>query len=232
MAVTVLLRQPGGPLLGSGVLVRSMPGGVWIVTNRHVVDGQRLLCVVTADRRVSPALVLPPSPTQHSNQLDLALLWLPWRNPDPPLVASMHPRPPSAAVLPLVVSTGYPTPLQPSPDGPVYTESPGLLLPLLKDALQGGFDLAYTAAVEKGMSGGGVFIGGQLIGINGTHSQPLWPGQWRQANGKPLPDDLNDKLELVALGISASTIEQALKTARQPDANGLAALTKTQCRKN
>ena len=132
-------------------------------------------------------------------------------------------------MLPLVVSTGYPTPLQPSPDGPVYTESPGLLLPLLNDPLQGGFDLAYTAAVEKGMSGGGVFIGGQLIGINGTHSQPLWPGQWKQANGKPLPGGLNDKLELVALGLSASTIEQALKTARQPETNDLAALNALQC---
>jgi hypothetical protein len=66
-----------------------------------------------------------------------------------------------------------------------------LLLPLLRQPLQGGFDLSSTAAVQKGMNGGGVFLGSQLIGFNGTHPEPLWPGVLHSETGRPIEPALN-----------------------------------------
>jgi hypothetical protein len=49
-----------------------------------------------------------------------------------------------------------------------------------------------------------------LIGINGALSRPLWPGQWLSESGKPVADDLNQKLEVVSLGLSVTTIQKVL----------------------
>lgn len=215
-SVTVLLREPVGSQLGSGVLVGSGLGGYWVVTNRHVVQQQATVCVVTADRRETSALVLPAPKDQRGGELDLALLWLPRSSKEPLNVVTMKPKPADQEILPLVRATGYPTPLQPPPDGPMYTESPGLLVPLLKSSLQGGFDLVYTAPVQKGMSGGGVFVGRELIGINGAHANPLWPGQWRDQRGEAVDEQLNEKLELVSLGMSSTTITNTLMTLSIP----------------
>lgn len=227
--VTVLLREAAGNQLGSGVLVGSAAGGHWLVTNRHVVQQQEIVCVVGADRKVTEALVLPARKGKRTQELDLALVWLPRSGKDALLVAPLAPQRLDASQLPLVIATGYPTPLKASPDGPSYSESEGLLLPLLKNSLEGGFDLAYTAAVQKGMSGGGLFNGGELIGINGAHANPLWPGQWRDQRGKAVDEQLDSKLELVSLGISADVIKAELKAAAVPGAEQLGSLGGVEC---
>jgi len=185
-SVTVLLRDPAGTQLGSGVVVGLATGGYWLVSNRHVVQDQQAVCVVTADRQSSAALVIPGNPMARRNELDLSLLWLPRSSQQPLPVATLALKSEDAVALPLVTATGYPTPLQTKPENPLYTERDGLLLPLLSQPLQGGFSLAYTATVEKGMSGGGLFSGTELIGINGAHANPLWPGRWHDVNGRPV----------------------------------------------
>lgn len=228
-SVTVLLRDGAGNHLGSGVLVGRAPGGNWVATNRHVVQRQRGVCVVGIDRMGNPAVVLPARTTTQAPWLDLALLWLPRSARQALIVAVMASQPVDAHQLPLVNATGYPTPIQPSPDGPPYTESEGLLLPLLRTPLAGGLDLAYTATVQKGMSGGGVFVGGELVGINATHAHPLWPGEWRDQAGREVTRQLNDKLELVSLGISVATIETELRAAAAPATAQLNSLSGLDC---
>ena len=228
-AVTVLLRDTTGNPLGSGVVVGEASGGVWVATNRHVVDGQKHLCVVAPDRPVRSALVMPAASLKSTPPLDLALLWWPAPQGTPQTVALIRADPPRAQDLPLVVASGYPTPTQANRQAPNYTEATGLLVPLLRQPLQGGFALAYTSEVQKGMSGGGVFLGNRLIGINGTHPNPLWPGQWFQADGKAVPPELNAKLELVALGIPVSAIKQAINATRLANTNGTADLTDVKC---
>jgi hypothetical protein len=66
------------------------------------------------------------------------------------------------------------------------------------------------------MSGGGVFQGRRLIGINGAHANPLWPGQWKDQGNKPVSAILNRKLEQVSLGIPLQTIKLKLKTTTAP----------------
>jgi S1-C subfamily serine protease len=217
MAVTALLRDLKGDPMGSAVVVAAGAGGHWLATNRHVVEGHAKVCVVTADQRSRPALWLEQDRRSSNKSLDLALLWLPVGN-DPALVtAMMAPEPVLASQLPVVVATGFPTRKQGKADGQGgYREVSGLLLPLLAQPLEGGFELAYTAAVEKGMSGGGVFVGDRLIGINGSHPHPLWPGRWKQQNGKPISDQLNQQVELVALGLSVKSIQERLKQTSPP----------------
>jgi hypothetical protein len=216
-AVTALLRDQKGDPIGSAVVVGASAGGHWLATNRHVVEGHAKVCVVTADQRSRQALWLEKDSSSRNRNFDLALLWLPVAN-DPALVtATMAYEPVLASQLPVVVATGFPTRQQSGANGEGgYREVSGLLLPLLTDPLEGGFDLAYTAAVEKGMSGGGVFVGDRLIGINGSHPHPLWPGRWKQQNGKPVSDQLNRQVELVALGLSAASIQERLKQTTPP----------------
>ncbi len=216
-AVTALLRDLKGDPIGSAVVVAAGAGGHWLATNRHVVEGHTKLCVVTADQRSRPALWLEQDRRSSNKSLDLALLWLPVDN-DPALVtALMAPEPALASQLPVVVASGFPTRQLGKGDGEGgYREVSGLLLPLLPQPLEGGFDLAYTAAVEKGMSGGGVFVGDRLIGINGSHPHPLWPGRWKQQNGKAISAQLNQKVELVALGLSVEAIQERLKQVSPP----------------
>ena len=211
--VSVLIRERGGTQLGSGVVVGSLPGGYWVATNQHVVQGQSTVCIVAADRKTRAGLVWPKTNMQANEDLDLALIWLPHTSKDPLLVASIRRTKSDTGQLPLVIATGYPTSLQPQLNGPTYTESPGLLVALLQNPLQGGFDLTYTAEVVKGMSGGGVFEGIELVGINGAHANPLWPGQWNGQDGKAVEDALQQKLERVSIGISSDRIQKLLKTA-------------------
>jgi len=228
--VTVLLSDTNSNQLGSGVLVGSASGGHWVVTNRHVVQDQTSVCVLTSDHHVIPALVLSPSKEDLLKKLDLAFLWLPNSAKDQLTVAAIALKPVDAGKLPLVIATGFPIPLQLRRHGPLYTERPGLLVPLLMKPLQGGFDLAYTAALEKGMSGGGLFLGSTLIGINGAHAYPLWPGQWQDQSGKAVKSALNDKLELVSLGLSTPTIQEALKLVSVPSAEQIKNLVGLKCR--
>ena len=228
--VTVLLSDASGEAKGSGVVVGAAEGGQWIATNLHVVRDQKTICLGNGSRSKAAALVVSGKASRSKELLDLALVWLPRSNKVLLSQAVLAQTPPEASKLPLVVSTGYPTPLQKQSDGPTYTEKPGLLVPLLSNPLEGGFDLAYTSTVEKGMSGGGVFIGGVLIGINGAHANPLWPGRWNDQRGKPVDTALNRKLELVSLGISVSTIQSAIKAAVMPDARALRGLEGFRCR--
>lgn len=227
----MLLRDTGGTPLGSGVIVGSAIGGHWLVTNRHVVEAQKAVCVVTSDRRATASVVLAPSPRMPAGRaLDLALIWLPRSSAEPLMVAALVQQNLIGEQLPLVVATGFPTQLESREDHAVYKESVGLLLPLIQQPLEGGFDMAYTASVEKGMSGGGLFSGGELIGINGAHANPLWPGRWNDAQGKPVDVVLNEKLDLISLGISASTIQNALKAAQIPSSEALQSLKSVQCK--
>jgi S1-C subfamily serine protease len=208
-SATALLRQPGGEQLGSAVIVAKAKAGYWLATNRHVVRGLSDVCVVTSDRKASTARVLGASANSRTPDLDLAFVWLP-ANDQQLIVAAPKTFDPKADPIPLVIATGYPVSDLPSQDGPSYIEKEGLLLPLLDRPIQGGFQLAYTGSITPGMSGGGIFQDGALIGINGAHSDPLWAGNWSYLNGQPVPNDLDQKLDLLSLGIPVDAITRQL----------------------
>lgn len=213
-AVTVAVQDPQGLALGSGTLLQSGQGGDWVVTNRHVLQTQPVVCVITADQRAQPGRV-HPGPEGWAD-LDLALIWLPRPAVQPPrpvasvvAVASVDPFSP-------VIATGYPVEGKASTARLPYQEVHGLLVPLLEAPLKEGFDLTYTASVQKGMSGGGIFVGDKLIGLNGAHPDPLWQGEWQRPNRTAVGERLNRQLELVALGLSSRHLLPVLDPAQTP----------------
>lgn len=232
--VTMLLTSPKGEPLGSAVVVGVEMGGQWLVTSRHVVDTIPRVCVVSLLGTAAAALVVPSREPPSRLALDVAFLW----QPHPTLPADGAPRQtqaawadpmPEAATFPVVTASGFPAPVDAQSPLPRYTETTGLLLPLLRQPIEGGFDLTSTVAVGKGMSGGGLFLGHRLVGINGTHAHPLWSGVLLSSRGEPLEAGLNARLEQVSLAVSATTIQRRLQELVAPAARELRGLEGLTC---
>lgn len=213
MASSVQLRSQAGTGLGSGVIVAHGQGGYWVATNRHVVEGLTSLCLITVDGRRQRASVVDPSQPAPGKAPDLAFLWFAGRL-QPGSVARLLNTDGHGVLeqdsLPLVVASGHPWSPPSMPAAMGYQEREGLLLPLLRDPLEGGYALAYTSLVQKGMSGGGLFWRDHLIGLHGVHPEPLWSGVWKQEDGRVPDASLQAKLELVALAIPARLIAMQL----------------------
>lgn len=225
-AVTTQVLVAGDPR-GSAIILGRGPGGSWLVTSRHVVDGESRVCVRTSDGRHRPATTVLSG---QARDLDVAFLWLPGRERLPAAIPATIPAVVGGSTgepwaFPIVVASGYP--LADQQQRPAYREGRGLLLPLLPGPLEGGMQLATTAAVHKGMSGGGLFDDqGRLIGLNTTHADPLWPAPLRGEGGTSLSRELNRRLELVALAIPASRVLPLLAGLQPPGQSPVAAETR------
>ena len=108
-----------------------------------------------------------------------------------------------------MIATGYPA-------RDDYVERPGLTVPLLSKALEGGYGLTYTSDIDKGMSGGGVFDSNdRLVGINATHQEPLWETSRQYKSGHQVSENMNQKLDQVAIGLDIQQVVKLLKSADQ-----------------
>lgn len=221
--VTALILVKGEQR-GSGVFLRRVEGGTWLVTNRHVVDGYDSVCVQSADGRLWPGktIFLAGKPSS----LDLAFVWLSGGGKSLPLaITDRSPVVPERSKaqswdFPLVLASGYPVEEGRLKKPPAYKELAGLLLPLLSQPLEGGLQLTTTALVRKGMSGGGLFDAkGYLIGINATHADPLWSAPLRDEAGNPLSPNLNRQLELVTMAIPIVTVLPLINALATPSYN-------------
>ena len=236
--VTRLLTTAQAEPLGSAVVIGAEAGGQWLVTSRHVVESIARVCVVASDGTAAAAQVLPFRELASRLALDVAILWQPAHQhsaavPTQQVVAPWAKPMPVPADFPLVVATGYPSPTQVSgedrPQPLRYQESTGLLLPLLQAPIEGGFDLSSTVSVSKGMSGGGLFLGDQLVGINSTHAHPLWSGVLLNKAGTPIDPLLNSRLEQVSLGVSSTTIQNLLQATKKPPPHILIGIENLRC---
>jgi hypothetical protein len=232
--VTMLLTTTSGEPLGSAVVVGSAEGGQWLVTSRHVVETVSRVCVVAFAGEARAAQVLVFREPASRQALDVALLWRPdpgtgAKPPNPSIVAEWASPMPLVAEFPVVTASGYPASSDDRQPAPRYTESTGLLLPLLTAPIEGGFDLTSTVTVGKGMSGGGLFLGNRLVGINGTHAHPLWSGVLLSGAGQPIDPALNARLEQVSLGVSATTIKRLLQSAVKPTQRELKGIETVNC---
>lgn len=214
--VTLAVLDISGDHIGSAVSIQTSGDLHWAVTNKHVVGDMISVCL--ADRKgVSYSFNVIQTSTEknHENKPDIAFLWAPIASTKGLPIASWQDAPSiNPETLPIVEAIGYPTSLQSKGKKPELSKARGLVLPLLNGELEEGFDLTYTAQVQKGMSGGGVFANQRLVAINGAHSDPLWPVEWRNKLGKPVKEVLNMKLALVSIGISTRVISRELKNAQ------------------
>lgn len=167
---------PGSPIMtGSGIVLE---GGRRIVTNRHVIDGQREIAVRNGSGHVRMARVVRTAPED-----DLALLEIDTPFPDAPalpLSRLADPAPGRAAVV-----LGYPL------IGILGDEQPALTEGIVAKTAGLANDpktFQITAKINRGNSGGPVFDRqGRLIGIavGKMDSADI------VAKGGPPPEDIN-----------------------------------------
>lgn len=210
---TLAVINKAGEHIGSAVSFQKKDGAHWAVTNQHVVADHASVCLRSRSGQSYPFSVIPLQlDKHHPMQMDIAFLKAPSETTTELTTAELHEMKPSQSLtFPIVVATGYPTSSEGKGKSPTLQMSKGLLVPLLESELEEGYDITYTALVEKGMSGGGVFIDGRLVAINGAHSDPLWDFHWKDRYGKPIDTSLNEKLGLVSIGISTRRILREFK---------------------
>lgn len=202
-----VVQVRAGDQTGSGVLIKQLDQGYVVVTNNHVIRNKGTICVKTNSGEMYRAFRIG----KENPDLDLAFLWLAKSNKQE-VTANLGTRFSQRFAIPLstIVATGY-------PDNQPYSEREGLVVPLLPYPLEDGYNLTYTATVDKGMSGGGVFSSqGVLLGINGIHSQPLWSAEIRDYKGRVVPAIIAKRIENVAIGLSLESVLKEWNTI-QPD---------------
>lgn len=210
---TLAVINKDGEHIGSAVSFQRKDGMHWAVTNQHVIADHASVCLMSRSGKSYPfSIIQLPLDKRHPMHMDIAFLKAPLETTTGLTTAELQEMKSSQSLtFPIVVATGYPTSAQAKGQMPPLHMSTGLLVPLIKSELEEGYDTTYTAPVEKGMSGGGVFVDERLVAINGAHSDPLWDFHWKDRYGKPIDASLNEKLGLLSIGISVSTILREFK---------------------
>jgi hypothetical protein len=206
--VTLAVTNNKGEHIGSAVSLLVESGSHWAVTNQHVVSGHSSVCLIDRSGNSHPfSVAMLPRDKKYLKQLDISFLRAPAEKTTGLAAARLKAmRADQVLELPIVVATGFPISTEVTRKKPKLSRSRGLLVPLLESELEEGYNTTYTAPIEKGMSGGGVFIDEELVAINGVHSDPLWDFRWKDRYGKRVDSSLNEKLTLVSIGISVDTI--------------------------
>ena len=178
-AITVKILA-GKEIIGSGTIWRSLKGRIQVITNSHVLVAQKQpLFVQTADGQVYPAQVVTPV---NWDNLDLAKLQFRAKRNYP--IAKID-RTLNLKVGTTVLAAGFPK------TSSSLTIEQGAVTHILNKPLAEGYQVGYSSAVVKGMSGGPLIDQeGTLVGINGIHAEPLWDAAETFADGTVVKEPL------------------------------------------
>jgi tetratricopeptide (TPR) repeat protein len=168
-AVTVEIKLQKNTSVGSGVIIDKKGDLYTIVTNKHVVCGNRTCAALPAGERYSLGLVdgqkysaTATNIKLFNNDLDVAVIqFRSSRNYKTAKVAA----PGSLKTNDAVYTAGFPF------EQPGFTFGSGDAIAVVNKRLagdNGGYTIVYDALTLPGMSGGGVFnANGQLVAIHG-----------------------------------------------------------------
>jgi S1-C subfamily serine protease len=124
-----------------------------------------------------------------------------------------------------VIAAGYPA------DSKVYRSSPGVIAERLLIPLAGGYGIASTSSISKGMSGGGLYFqNGELAGMVATHADPLWDADLRRIDGSLVSNEEKLRLQKHSLAVPLEIIKEKVRQVRitidkQPEEKPRAAMT-------
>jgi len=204
ISVQVMAGEPTRQTIGSATVVQRQGSVYWVLTNAHVLRADPgPYWVQTSDGRVYPA---QPVENLAFNGHDLAVLA--FASPQTEYrVVNLNS---GVQVGERVYAAGFPIPFN-ADEAPKFTVRRGQISFLLPKPLAGGYQLGYTSSVESGMSGGPVLNAqGQLVAINGMHSESLWGDPYVFMDGT-LPDvSLKVELSHYSWGIPMSTVQSLL----------------------
>lgn len=165
----ITVKVLSGDSWGSGILIQQQGQLYRVLTNEHVLQTGNEYRIQTLDGRVHLASRYQ---AVSLNGNDLALLQ--FRSTDAVYTVARLGKAVTLAVGDEVLAAGFPFETDVSqPTGFKFTD--GQVSLVTEKALDGGYQIGYTNAVEKGMSGGPVLnLQGEVVAINGMHPYPLW----------------------------------------------------------
>jgi S1-C subfamily serine protease len=196
-----------GESIGSGVLVntskqpKSSSKVYTIITNAHVIQAASSpFQVQTPDGQIYAAALISP-PAGKSRDLSVLRFQSRDRLYATAKLASVKPKIGDrvwASGFPLATKTSTsdrskatPTTKIPSPNIVI-----GRVTQILRVAIRGGYSIGTDQTIEKGMSGGPLINErGELVGINGVHSNPLWTTPDVLEDNSTVNSQLQDKID-------------------------------------
>jgi Trypsin-like peptidase domain len=196
-AQKVTVKVYSGETWGSGVIIGKKESTYMILTNEHVLQRGSAFRIQTEDGKVYDAV---PGQSNSFGTLDLALLQM-----TSEMEYSVVPlgRSQTLQVGDQVFASGFPIEAKNS-DGYKFTQ--GRISLISAKSLDGGYELGYTNAIEKGMSGGAVLNDrGELIAVNGIHAYPLWGDPYVYTDGTAPCEPLRKLMTESSLGIPEAT---------------------------
>ena len=187
-----------GETIGSGVLLKRQQQVYTVVTNAHVIQvASAPFQIQTPDGQVyTAALITPPS----GQNRDLSVLRFQSANGNYQIatLASASPK-----IGDRIWSSGFPLAGSESADVSSTKAKPawgleivdGRITQILPIAITGGYGIGFDRSIKKGMSGGpAIDRSGELVGINGLHSNPLWDVPETLENGTTVSDALQEQI--------------------------------------
>ncbi|MBW4505343.1 MAG: serine protease [Scytonematopsis contorta HA4267-MV1] len=201
-AQTITVKVMSRDVLGSGILIEKKGDTYTVLTNAHVLRaGEPPYRIQTFDGQI---YVANSPDVKRFEDKDLATLQF-QRTGIVYKVASFGISP---TVTDEVFAGGFPTERKETINKD-FIFTAGQVSLLLDKALEGGYQIAYTNQIEKGMSGGPLLNRqGCVVGVNGMHAYPLWDAPLIYADGSQVDEKLHQTIVRLSWAVPISTFLQ------------------------
>ncbi|MCZ8026164.1 MAG: tetratricopeptide repeat protein [Microcystis sp. LE19-10.1B] len=180
---------------GSGTIIAKKGDNYLVLTNAHVTRNTKTLQVQTYDGHSRAARIVPNSLSENQ---DLALLeFSDTREYSIATIAEFTINQNRIGLE--VVAAGYVA------ETGQYRTTKGTLEQVSARPLRDGYSVGYSGDIVQGMSGGGIFVDGELIGINGRSAHPILSNYTYEDGTKPTDAEIQ-KMRAVNWGIPINTL--------------------------
>ncbi|TRV43884.1 MAG: serine protease, partial [Microcystis panniformis Mp_MB_F_20080800_S26D] len=180
---------------GSGTIIGKKGDNYLVLTNTHVARTAKNLQVQTHDGHSRAARIVPGSLSENQ---DLALLeFSDTRDYAIAAIAQFTPNQDEIGLE--VVAAGYVA------ETGQYRTTKGTLEQVSDRPLREGYSIGYSGDIVQGMSGGGIFVEGELIGINGRSAHPILSNYTYEDGTKPTGEEIQ-QMRAVNWGIPLNTL--------------------------
>ncbi|MFN6299119.1 MAG: tetratricopeptide repeat protein, partial [Microcystis sp.] len=179
----------------SGIIIGKKGSIYLVLTNAHVTRGATTLQIQTHDGQTRTASIAPNSLLKDK---DLALVeFSDTRNYPIATIAEFTPNQDRIGLE--VVAAGYVA------ETGQYRTTKGTLEQVSDRPLRDGYSVGYSGDIVQGMSGGGIFVDGELIGINGRSAHPILSNYIDEDGTKPTDAEIQ-QMRAVNWGIPLHTL--------------------------
>jgi tetratricopeptide (TPR) repeat protein/S1-C subfamily serine protease len=179
----------------SGTIIAKKGDTYLVLTNSHATRGAKTLQIRTHDSQSRAARIVPNSLSENK---DLALLEFSDTRDYP--IAPIGKFTLNEDEIGLeVVATGYVA------ETGQYRVTKGTIERVSDRPLAEGYSIGYSGEIAQGMSGGGIFVEGELIGINGRSASPILSNYTYEDGTKPTEAEIQ-KMRAVNWGIPVNTL--------------------------